>query len=86
MSEQARSERKTQNRVAALFTDASRPDCLGYDHLGEWSKRNEGGGGNRPIEADFLRSSLKKRGYSDAHISPELQKLLTAADSTGITL
>lgn len=82
MSEQARSERKTQNRVAAVFTDARHPEFLGYHHLGEWTKRDN----NRCLEADFLRSNLKKRGYSDAHISAALQKLLTAADSTGITL
>ena len=82
MSEQPRSERKTQNRVIARFTDPAQADNLRYRYLGEWNQR----AANRGIETALLRANLATRGYTPAQIGAAVQKLETAADSTGITL
>jgi type I restriction enzyme R subunit len=82
MTQPLRPERATQSRVVQQITLPAPAGGLGYANLGEWSKRE----GNRCIEAEYLRSNLKARGYTHAHIAQALQKLMAAADVTGITL
>ena len=83
MPEQPRSERKTQNRVVALFTDPARPD---NGSVTATSASGTSGRTTAPSRRRSLCDNLTARGYSPAHISAALQKLETAADSTGITL
>ena len=54
MPEEPRSERKTQHRVIALFTDPVRPDNLGYRYLGDWH--------DREVAFDYLDGFLRRAG------------------------
>jgi type I restriction enzyme, R subunit len=70
MSDVGQIERKTQDRVVALFRDE-----LGYDYLGNWEYRD----GNSNIEQQLLIQNLKARGYDDNLIDRALDKLTKAA-------
>lgn len=55
---------------------------LGYRYLGNRQYNTD----NRNIDPALLRANLTTRGYTPAHISAALQKLTTAADTTGTDL
>jgi type I restriction enzyme, R subunit len=65
MNDVGQLERKTQNRVIRLFRDR-----LGYDYLGDWKERE-----NSNIEEEYLRSFLRKQGYSRILITKAVYEL-----------
>lgn len=70
MSDVGQPERKSQNRVVALFRDQ-----LGYEYLGNWSGRER----NSNVEIALLTQNLKARGYDDNLINRALDQLGKAA-------
>ncbi|MEO9215585.1 MAG: type I restriction endonuclease, partial [Rhodanobacter sp.] len=69
MSTVGQLERRTQQRVVALFRDR-----LGYDYLGDRHDRD-----NTNIEPELLRSWLQKQGVTDDLITKALHELDKAA-------
>lgn len=66
-------ERKTQNRLVALFRDR-----LGYDYLGNWEDREN----NSNIEEEYLRAYLvKTKKYSDKVIDKAITELKKTAEN-----
>jgi type I restriction enzyme R subunit len=65
-------ERKTQDRVVALFHDR-----LKYDYLGNWEERE----GNSNIEEEYLRAFLSRSGYTARLIGKAIAELKRAAGS-----
>lgn len=70
MSDVGQIERKTQNRVVALFREQ-----LGYEYLGNWEYR----AGNSNVETELLNQNLRSRGYGDNLINRALDRLGKAA-------
>ena len=67
-------ERKTQDRVVALFQHT-----LGYEYLGDWADRAD----NANIEQELLRSWLTKQGVDAMLITRALFELTkVAADAS----
>lgn len=81
-AQRPRSERATQDRLAAFITAPEDQGGLGYRHLGNWSDR----AGNRCVEPELLRANLSARGYSHDEINAALTRLMQATDVTGTTL
>lgn len=77
MSTIGQTERATQNRIIALFSDQ-----LGYRYLDDWSDRS----GNSNIEETLLSDWLKGRGHTPQQISIALHKFRTEANNPNRSL
>ena len=70
MSDVGQIERRTQDRVVALFRDQ-----LGYKFLGNWEYRE----GNANVEAALLTQNLRARGYDENLVNRAFDQLGKAA-------
>lgn len=70
-------ERKTQDRIVALFRDR-----LGYDYLGNFEEREE----NNNVEEAYLRPFLLRAGHSDALINKAIEELKKSANRPHLSL
>jgi len=70
-------ERKTQDRIVALFRDR-----LGYDYLGSWEEREE----NSNVEEKYLFPFLKNAGYSDVLIRKGIETLKKTVNRPHLSL
>ncbi len=70
-------ERKTQNRLVALFRDRLR-----YDYLGNWEERE----GNRNVELEYLRVFLTRAGYNETLITKALEELERCTGRSNVSL
>ncbi len=77
MSDVGKPERKTQDRVVALFREQ-----LNYTYLGNWEERPE----NSNVEPELVSAYLTKAGYSPEHIKRALARLRTEADNPNRSL
>jgi type I restriction enzyme, R subunit len=74
MSNVGQIERKTQDRVVALFRDS-----LEYEYLGNWEYRE----GNSNIETELLEANLRARGYGAIQIGKAIERLRKDASLGG---
>jgi type I restriction enzyme R subunit len=66
MSNVGQVERKTQNRIVALFRDT-----LGFEYVGSWEHRDY----NSNVEVQLMEQNLEMRRYSAAQIGKAVAKL-----------
>ena len=71
-----RPERATQTRLVRLLSDPRHPGWLGYQYLGDFSRRDA----NRNVETGLLQANLRQRGYTVAQISAAVLQLTSAAE------
>lgn len=70
-------EKKTQERVIKLFVNE-----LGYTYLGDFTDRPD----NSNVEQEYLRTFLKKKGYSDVLIDRAIRELVHTVGNQQLSL